>query len=114
MSSKNTWLWITLAAALFGFIYVFERYFHHPPAGPKYLLPGFEPKTVTTVQIRPAGLMEIHAERTNGAWRLVEPVNYPAENDRVEDLLDSLKQLTVVHHISEQELRKDPKADEDY
>src|SRR3954471_9745898 len=114
MSSKNTWLWIALAVALFGFIFLFECYFHHPDIGPKYLLRGFDAKAVTTVRIIPAGQMEIRAERTNGSWQLVEPVVYPAQDDGVEHLLDALQQLTVAHHISEQDLRKDPKADENY
>lgn len=114
MSSKNTWLWIAAAAVLFAFIFLFERYRPHPQTGPAYLLPNFDPKSVLTVQIRPAGRPEICAERTNGTWRLIEPVAYPAQGTNIEALLNALQQLTVVHRISEEELRKDQKADEDY
>lgn len=114
MSSKNTWLWIVAAAALFAFIFIFERYRPHPQTGPVHLLPNFNPKSVVSIQIRPAGQPEIRVERTNKTWQLVEPVNYSAEGTNVEALLNALQQLTVAHQISDQELRKNPKADEDY
>lgn len=114
MSSKNTWLWIVAAAVLFAFILLFERYRPHPQTGPVHLLPNFNPKSVLSVQIRPAGRPEIRAERTNGTWQLVEPVAYAAQATNIEALLNALQQLTVAHWISEEELKKDQKADEDY
>ena len=113
MSSKNTWLWLTVAAVLFAFIFLFERYRPRPDTGPAYLLPGIEAKTVESVQIR-AGQVQIRVERTNGGWQLIEPVAYPAQNTNVQKLLDALQQLTVAHRISETEFRKNPKAGEDY
>jgi hypothetical protein len=114
MSSKNTWLWMTAAAAVFAFIFLFEHFRPHPDNGPVFLLPGLDARVVKTVQIRPAGQLEIRVERTNSTWRLVEPVTYPAQSTNVQHFLDALQQLTVVHRISEEELRKNPKADEDY
>ncbi|HEX4264799.1 MAG TPA: DUF4340 domain-containing protein [Verrucomicrobiae bacterium] len=114
MSSKNTWLWMTVAVVLFAFIFLFERYRPHPQTGPTFLLPELNPKAVLMVEIRPAGHQGIRAEHTNGGWRLVEPVLYSAQSTNIQNLLDALQRLTVVHQISEQELRKDPKADEDY
>jgi hypothetical protein len=114
MSSKNTWLWMTAAVALFAFIFLFERYRTRPDNGPIHLLPDLNPKTVLGVEIRPAGRVGIRAERTNGGWQLVEPVVYAAQQTNIQNLLDALQNLTVVHQISEQELRKDPNADENY
>ena len=114
MSSKNTWLWMTVAAALFAFIFLFERFRPHPETGPAYLLPELSTEVVKTVQIWPAGQLEIRAERTNGVWRLTEPVVYPAQSTKVQDFLDALQRLTIAHKISEKELRMDPKADQDY
>ena len=113
MSSKNTWLWLTVAAALFAFIFLFEHYRPQPEIGPAYLLPGLEAKAIKSVQIR-TGQTDIGVERTNGGWQLVEPVVYPAQNTNVQKLLEALQQLTVVHRIDEKEFRKDPKAGEDY
>jgi hypothetical protein len=114
MSSKATWFWMAAAVGLFGFIFVFQRYFQHEQTGPKNLLSGLDPKTVRTVQIRPAGQREIRAERTNGIWHLVEPIIYPAQGTNVDNLLNALQRLTIAHTISEQDLRKDPDADENY
>jgi len=114
MSSKNTWLWLTVAVALFAFIFLFEHFRPHPVVGPSYLLPDLDAQTVKSVQIRPAGQPEIRVERTNGGWRLTEPVDYPAQSTNVQKLLDTLQKLTVAHRIAENELRKDPKAAADY
>jgi hypothetical protein len=114
MSSKNTWLWLAAAAALFVFIFAFEHFRPRPDVGPVYLLPQFDPKAVLTVQIRPSGQREIRAEHTNGGWQLTEPVVYPAQGTNIQNFLDALQRLTVAHQIPEQQLRKDPKADEDY
>jgi hypothetical protein len=114
MSSKNTWLLLATAAALFTFIFLFERYRPRPATGPEYLLPGLEAKAVKTVQIRPEGQSGIRVVRTNNDWQLVEPVNYPALNTNVQNLLKALQELTVAHRISEKEFRKDPKGGENY
>lgn len=114
MSSKSTWLWLVAAMLLFSFIFVFQRYFRHEETGPKYLLPALDPKSVTSLQIRPAGQPEIRIERTNGSWQLSEPIAYPAQGTNIDNLLKALRSLTVAHSISEQELRTDPNADENY
>lgn len=103
-----------VAAVLFGFIFIFQRYFQHPQPGPRYLLPQLDAHGVRTLEILPANQMEIRVELTNGGWQLAEPIVYPAQGTSVEKLLQALQQLTVVHSISEEELRKDPKADESY
>lgn len=103
-----------MAAALFTFIVLFERFRPHLDIGPTYLLPELSTEVVKSVQIRPVGQLEIRVDRTNGIWQLTEPVVYPAQNTNVQDFLDALQRLTIAHKISEKELRKDPKADEDY
>ncbi len=114
MNSKNTWLWMTVAVALFAFIFVFERYLRKPEPGPNFLLPDLNTKVIQTVQIRRAGQSDITVERTNGGWRLVDPISYPARSAAVQNLLDNLQHLTVIHGISEEEFRKDTNADSDY
>jgi hypothetical protein len=105
---------VTAAAALFAFIFLFNHFRPHPQTGPTYLLPGFDAKAIKSVQIQPAGQLEIRASRSNGVWRLTEPVAYPAQGTNIEKLLNALQQITIAHKLSEQELRSDPKADEDY
>jgi len=114
MSSKNTWLWLTAAAVLFAFIFLFEHFRPHPPTGPFYLLPGLDVKEVRTVQIHPAEQPEIRVERTNHVWYLAAPVAYLAKNTNVDRLLAALQGLTVAHRIPEQELRKNTRMAGDY
>jgi hypothetical protein len=114
MSSKTTWLWTMAAAALFAFIFLFEHFRPHPATGPVYLLPELSTEVIKTVQIRPAGQLEIRLDLTNGDWQLTEPVAYAAQSTNVQNFLEALQRLTIAHKISEAELRLDPKADESY
>jgi hypothetical protein len=114
MSSKHTWLWLTAATVLFAFIFLFEHFHVAPQTGPAYLLPDLNPQAVKTVQLRMADQFPIRVERENGVWRLVEPFIYPAQNTNVQQLLEALQQLTVVHRISEKDFRANPKGGEEY
>ena len=118
MSSRGTVFWFSVALGLFAFIFFYERHAHKPPSGPERILPRLKLSEVTSIQVRPASSAQIElkivAEKTNNVWRLTEPLPYAAQAASVEDLLAALEQLTVVIHIPEAELRKDPKADEDY
>lgn len=114
MSSKSTWLWMTVAAVLFAFIFIFGHYFKQPEPGPKYLLPGLDARAVTTVEIQPASQLGIRVERTNGSWQLEEPIVYPAQSDSVRKLLDTFQKLMVAHSIPEEELKRDANTDENY
>jgi len=105
MNSKSFWLLLVVAAALFGLI-VFHR--KHPPKAPNAparILPELSARLVSTVQVKPAGGLEIRAERTNGIWRLSSPVAYSAESDKIERLLVALEKLTPVTLISGSDLK---------
>ena len=41
MNAKNTWLWMLAAAALFAFIFFFERHAKKPQYGPRKILSDF-------------------------------------------------------------------------
>lgn len=118
MSPRHTALWLALALGLFGFIFFYQRKVHKPPEGPERILPSLKLSDVSSVQVRPAGTGQIElniiAVKTNNVWRLTEPVPYPAQAASIEDLLAALEQLTAVIHIPEAELRKHPKADEEF
>jgi len=115
MSSKKTWLWLSAAAALFAFIFLFDRFRPHPPTGPFYLLPDLEVNNVRTVQIWPVGKTAyLRVERTNHVWHLVAPVAYAAQNTNVDNLLMALKNLTVDRRIPEREFRRNARVAADY
>jgi hypothetical protein len=114
MNSKNTWIWIIVATVLFGVIMVLEQLRPAPPAGPAPLLPGFNSRIVTSVQVGHAGQMDIRAERTNAAWQLTRPFNYPAQAVSIETLLLTLERLGPISHIASSELRRRPDADAEF
>ena len=74
-------------------------------AGPAAILPDLQPAAVTSVQVFPAGALEIRADRTNGGWVLTKPVVYPAQTAAIEALLDALQKLAPAK-ISAAELRE--------
>jgi Domain of unknown function (DUF4340) len=114
MTSRANWFWIGTAAALFAFIFFYQRHAHKAPTGPVRLLANFKPADVTSVLVRPEGQLEIRAERTNGTWILTQPLPYPAEPAVVESLLVVLERLTPATYISRRELTARPKAEEEY
>jgi len=105
MNSKTTGIWFVIAAALFAFIFFWERHIRAPAAAAN-LLPQFRPSAVTSIQIFPAGALEIRADRTNGMWLLTRPIVYPAQTTVIETLLDTLQKLAPAFKISAAELRE--------
>ncbi len=114
MNVRSTWRWITVAAVLVAFIFVHHRYLRKTSVGVVKVLPNLNDAAVTSVQVRPAAQMEIRAERTNGIWRLTEPITYPAQGTSIDALLSSLERLTPAPYITARELRGRLKTDEEY
>ncbi|MBE0542166.1 MAG: DUF4340 domain-containing protein [Verrucomicrobia bacterium] len=114
MNPKHTWIWIMVAAVLGGVILISEQFRRKPEAGPILVLPGFKAGTVTSVQVRPAGALEIRVERTNAAWQLTKPISYPAQETSVDTLLATLEQLTASAQISATEWRRYTNADVEF
>ena len=114
MNSKNTLVWLVVAAALFAFIFAFEHFLRPTSAGMSAILPDLQPATVTSVQVFPANALEIRADRTNGTWLLTKPITYPAQSTGIETLLAALQKLTPALRISAGELREQHGAEADY
>ncbi len=114
MNPRNTWIWIIVATALLGVILVLEQLRPDPPPGLAPLLPGFNARIVTSVQIGHAGQMDIRVERTNATWQITRPVQYPAQAVSIEALLDALERLAPFSHIDSSELRRRPETEADF
>lgn len=117
MSGKRTWFWLFVAAALFAFIYFYEHGARrHKTSEPVRILPRLNPAKVMSVQVRPAGhiQLEIRADRTNQTWTLNEPFVYPAEQQKIEALLTNLTKLSPAVFITPAELRNHEKVDQEY
>ena len=106
MNSKNTFVWFVLAAGLFASILLLNRYLRPPVVSTIDILPGLQPAAVTSVQVLPAGSLEIRADRTGGSWLLTSPIFYPAQSAAVEELLGALQQLVAATRITAGELHE--------
>jgi len=113
MNSKTTGIWLVIAAALLAFIFVCEHFLRPVVSGPAPLLPNLRPVAVTSVQVFPAGALEICTTRTNGGWVLARPVSYPAQAAAIEALLDALQKLAPAK-ISAAELREQKKSEAEF
>jgi hypothetical protein len=114
MNSKNTLVWFVLAAGLFASILLLDRYLHPSAALVRNILPGLQPASVTSIQVNPAGALEILADRTGGFWLLTKPVSYPAQAAAVEALLAALEKLAPATRISAGEVHEHRTADTDF
>ena len=114
MNTKNTWTWFVVAAVLFASIFLLDRYLRPAAAATQNVLPGLQPSSVTSIQVIPAGALEIRADRTNNSWLLANPVAYPAQPAAIEILLSALQKLTFALRISAGELHEHGTAGTDY
>ncbi len=114
MNSKNTWLWLVVAAGLFLVICLLNRHPWAAPSAASQGWPDFPFASATSVQVIPPNSLEIRVDRTNGNWFLSKPLTYPAQTAGIQALLDSLAKLKPVTRITASELRQQPTAEQDY
>jgi hypothetical protein len=120
MNWKPTWVLLATAVVALAFIVLFE----HPlreerlrQAG-RAVLPGFNPATVTNIEIQPRSQPAIVVRRaagnTNLPWRLTQPISYPAQGEQVEALLQALAKLEWQERIAQSALKDMPDAQEQF
>jgi hypothetical protein len=114
MKSKTTGIWFVIAAALFAFIWLHQKYLQPGPATIATLLPGLRADDVKRIQVSPAGQREITAIRTNGIWELQKPLVYPAQAAAVGSLAAALEQLVSAAQITAAEMRAHTNADAEF
>ena len=116
MSPKKTIIWVLVAGGLFAFIFFFQRHRRLPVAAPTKVLAALSPGSVRSISIRPSGpgQLQIRFDRTNESWQLTQPVSYPAQSERIQQLLSFLEELTPNPYISGSELRAHPNADDEF
>jgi Domain of unknown function (DUF4340) len=114
MNTKNTFVWFVLAAVLFASIFLLDRYLRPPAVLTQNVLPGLQPLSVTSLQVIPAGALEIRANRVNHSWLLATPVAYPAQPAAIEALLAALQKLAPATRITAAELHERHTSDTDF
>jgi hypothetical protein len=116
MNPKKTILWLLLAIILLASIYFYHPNTHSTALGPDKVLPELRAAAVTSILIRPSGpvQLQIRADRTNGSWQLSQPLDYPAQAEKVDKLLAFLEQLKPAPYLTASELHNHSNADEEY
>jgi hypothetical protein len=114
MKQKTTGIWFVLAASLFAFIWLYQKYLQPAASNVNNLLPGLHAVAVTRIQVSPAGQREISVVRSNGVWLLQKPLVYPAQAAAVDLLVDALAKLTPVTRLSASELKSHTNADMEF
>jgi hypothetical protein len=113
MSFRSTWRWLCLAAGLFAVIFFLHlRARRALPTSPR-ILPQLSLAAVTSIQVRPAGQIEIRVDRTNQTWQMIRPISYPAQSASIDKFLSALEQLTPAVRLTAHERQNRPKADEE-
>jgi hypothetical protein len=119
MNWKSTGILLTAAAVLFAFVWLVERPIRKERLrqASRVVLPGFDPASVNSIEIKPRGANEIHVERpgrTNALWQMTQPISYPAAGGPILALLDALAGLEWQDRITARELKNKANAQESY
>jgi len=116
MNWKNTWILVGLAAALFAFIFLFER--RLDPTGmvhsAKPLFTKFKPTAATSLTLRRGKQFTLMLESTNEVWTFVKPTVYPAANFAVQNFLETLERVLPATHITPREILSRKQTDSDF
>jgi hypothetical protein len=114
MNSKTTWRLLFAAAALFAFIFFYERKIGQgtPAPGKALIFPKVAANSVTGLEIQMTNLV-MRAERTNDAWRLTRPF-YPAQATPIEEFITTLTALPKFDVIGASEVSAQPGRLKDY
>lgn len=114
MNTKNTWGLVAAAAALFAFIFFFERTPLTPPQAVQHrLLNRLQTALVSRIEVQ-VGTNAVTLERTNNNWRVIAPVLYPASQQQARNFLDGCAALVYTTTIPATELAKSPRGLADY
>jgi hypothetical protein len=117
MNWKPTWVLLAAAAVVLAFIVLLE----HPLRQERLrqtsraVLPGFNPLSVTNIEIHPWGQPVIVARRAgDDRWRMTQPISYPARGDYITAFLGMLSKLEWQDRITEAELKDRPDAQKEF
>ncbi len=106
MQRNLTWILVSAALCLYGFIYFFERKIPSSAErrAPKRVLSIDTPQEIQTIEVVLSPTAVVHAEKTNGVWMLTEP-RYPARQAALEALATNLVQLRAFDRVSSHEVK---------
>lgn len=104
MQKSFAWILTFVAAALFAFIYFFER--NVPSSAERSAaakLLALQPANVQAVEVTLPGGGVVRAEQTNGVWTLAQPL-YPAQQSLIETFITNVANLRRFDRIAQHEV----------
>jgi hypothetical protein len=106
MQRNLTWILVTAALCLYGFIYFFERRIPSSAErrAPQRVLPIDTAQEIQTIEVVLSPTAVLRAERTNGSWVLTEP-RYPARQSALDTLATNLVQLRAFDRLPAHEAK---------
>ncbi len=115
MNWKSTWWLLATTLGLFAFIWFFERHLGKKVSAPKAALiaPALKPASVSVIETVTGGLTN-RVELRDEGWRLVRPIDYPAEPVFVDAFLKAFQELSAHSSISGRETSTQPDGVSDY
>jgi len=94
----RTWLFALIALGLGAYIYIVERPRMEDESSPDLVL-DVEVPSVSTLRLLYPGEPAIELTRAGGKWRLQEPLDYAADGDTVERLLQQIAETKAERRI---------------
>jgi hypothetical protein len=107
MNKKTTVVWVCLAAALFAYIYMFERGRIPTQAiddSTRKLLLNFNPEQVNELRVT-SGRLFLKIQKTGNSWWIASPIKYPAHPVLIENLLKQIGVITREYRIESRSLK---------
>src|SRR4051812_10380905 len=106
MQRNLTWILLTAALCLYGFIYFFERKIPSSAErrAPQRVLSIDTPQEIQSIEVVLSPTAVLRAERTNSMWTLTEP-RYPARQAALDTLATNLVQLRAFDRVPSREVK---------
>jgi hypothetical protein len=113
---KATVVLVTLAAVLLGFVVLIEKPIREARLreSSRKVFPSFGADEVRNIRIRAAAGEELQVQLNSNSWRIIKPINYPADVQRISTLLKSLADLQWKTRLAANELKDRPNVQEEF
>jgi hypothetical protein len=112
VNPRTTGVLLLIAAALGAFLYFYEiggeDARREAEEATRRLFPDLEPEDLTSIAFRTRDGVDARIERRDGAWMLVEPVEFPGDAFATDGLADTLATITS------EAVLEDPQGPEEY
>lgn len=111
MNPRNTLIVTGIAILLFLYVWIFESDSDVGPEEPApvaRLLPDLNPDQIASINVIVSSNQVFQVKRSDGSWMVHVPFQYPARQNGIQALLDSLAEVTRRYHIPAEQVQRQP------